>query len=164
MAIVQWMPERVPHDINGRAAELSLFAPCSPAKKITLISDTSDYVICVVLKQEGPQVICISRMLNKVERGYFQWRKEALSVLRAVRRLHKYIFRTALTIVNDHPALQFLFDSVESVARSTAVMIRHWSIALAAYYYHIHRRPGRKDWRTHTEIHYCPMIVSLFKG
>ncbi|VDP40334.1 unnamed protein product [Echinostoma caproni] len=65
-----------------------VLASFSPTKHLTLITDASDVGIGAVLEQNGCPIVCISRLLNKAERGYPQTQKEALAAYWAVRRLH----------------------------------------------------------------------------
>ncbi|VDP65681.1 unnamed protein product [Echinostoma caproni] len=73
-----------------------VLAPFSPSKPTILITEASDVGIGAELEQEGCPVICISRLLNAVEKGYSQTQEEALAVFWAFRRLHKYFLNCGL--------------------------------------------------------------------
>jgi hypothetical protein len=140
-----WTPEceRSIRELIHCITERPCLAPFSPQQPIVVTTDASEFGIGATLEQNGHPVICISRLLNKAERGYSQTQKEALGVFWAVKRLHKYLFGMRFTIITDHQALQYLLDPGKSVAKSTAAMVQRWSIALAAYDYNIQHRPGK---------------------
>ncbi len=58
------------------------------------ITDASYLGLWDVVEQEGRPVICLSRRLSKAEQGYALTMLEALTVVWAVKRLHKYLFNT----------------------------------------------------------------------
>ncbi|VDP91295.1 unnamed protein product [Echinostoma caproni] len=94
--------------ITGRP----VLASFCPTKHPTLITDALDVGIGAVLERNGCPIVCISRLLNKGERGYSQTQNEALAVYWAVRCLHKYLFGLCFTMVTDHQALKYLFISL----------------------------------------------------
>ena len=109
-----------------------------------VITDASAADIKAVWEQEGRPVLCVSRRLSKAEQGYSQTHREALGVYWAIMRLHEYLFGAKLTVITDHEALNFVYDSQKSLARSSAAMVQRWSIALSAYDYDIVHRSAKQ--------------------
>nr|CAH8830390.1 unnamed protein product [Trichobilharzia regenti]CAH8830393.1 unnamed protein product [Trichobilharzia regenti] len=99
--------------------------------------------IAAVLEQNGQPVICISRRLSKSEQGYSKTQKEALAVVWAMRRLHKYLFGTKFHIVIDHQALKFIYNPEKSLNKSSAAMVQRWSLELSAYDYTTENRSAK---------------------
>ena len=121
----------------------TVLRPFSPKLHSTIITDASPCGIGAISEQEGRPVICVSCRLSKAEHSYSQTHREALTVYRAVKRLHKYVFGTKFTIVTDHKALKFIYDSLKSLSRSSVSMVQRYSIALSAYDYNIVHRNAK---------------------
>ncbi|VDO64911.1 unnamed protein product [Schistosoma curassoni] len=58
----------------------------------------------------------VSRKLTVTELGYSQTQREALTMFRAVKRIHKYLFEKKFTIVTDHKALKFIHCPEKSIS------------------------------------------------
>ena len=112
--------------------------------KTELVVDASEYAIGAVLEQQGHPIICISRRLSKAERNYSQTQREALAVIWAVKRLHKYLFGNKFHLVTDHKALEFIMRPDSSLSKCTSAMLQRWAISLASYDYTIQYRPGKQ--------------------
>ena len=108
-----------------------------------LIVDASERAVGAVLEQRGHPVLCISRRLSKSEINYSQTQEEALAIVWAVRRLHKYLFGAKFKIISDHQALQHIFNPDSSVGKTTSAMLQRWSLELSAYQYEIEHRAGK---------------------
>ena len=108
-----------------------------------VVVDASEVAIGAVLEQLGHPVLCVSRQLSAAERNYSQTQREALAVVWAVRRLHKYLYGSKFRIVTDHKALEFIFKPSTSLGKTTSAMLQRWAIELAAYNYEIQHRPGK---------------------
>ncbi|VDP77747.1 unnamed protein product [Echinostoma caproni] len=98
--------EQILLEIIQIIADRPVLASFSPTKHPTLITDASDVGTVTVPGMDGRPLVCISRLLNTVGRGYSQTQKEALAAYWAVQRLHKYLFGLRFTTVTDHQALQ----------------------------------------------------------
>ena len=62
---------------------------------------------------ENPQwhpIGCSSRTLRDYEKRYVQIEKKTLSIVFGVERLHEYLYRRKLTIINDHQPLKSIFS------------------------------------------------------
>ncbi|VDP86847.1 unnamed protein product [Echinostoma caproni] len=84
--------EQILREIIQMITDRPVLASFSLTKHPNLITDTSDVGIGAVLEQNGCPIGCISRLLNRAERGYSQTQKGALAVYWVVRRLGKYLF------------------------------------------------------------------------
>ena len=109
-----------------------------------LVVDASEDAIGAVLEQRGHPVICISRRLSQAERNYSQTQREALAVVWAVKRLHKYLFAVKFRLITDHKALEYIMKPEASLAKTTSAMLQRWAIFLSAYSYDIQYRPGKQ--------------------
>ena len=65
-------------------------------------------------QQERP-IVYISRTLTPAEKNYSQLEKEALAIIFAVRKFHKYIYGRHFVVESDHRPLSFLFDEKKRV-------------------------------------------------
>lgn len=108
-----------------------------------LYVDASELAVGAVLEQDGHPIICISRSLSSSERNYAQTQREALAVIWAVKRLHKFLFGHHFHIYTDHEALKYIFNPSASVGKVTTAMLHRWAIELSAYSYTIHHKPGK---------------------
>ena len=77
-------------------------------------SKASDYALGAALEQSEQPVIFITRKLSKAERGYSQTQKEALAVVWAVKKLHKYLYGSHFTIIT---AITTKLSSIFSIRR-----------------------------------------------
>ena len=66
------------------------------------------------MEQEGKSVLLISKTLAKAERNYSD--REALAIMYAVKRLHKYLYGPPFTIVTEHKPLEYTFKPSETKA------------------------------------------------
>ena len=112
-------------------------------KRSEVVVDASETTIGAVLEQESHPVVCISRRLSKAEVNYSQTQREALAIVWAVRRLHKYLFGSTFLLVTDHKALKYIFQPESSLAKTTTAMLQRWAIELSAYSYEIQHRSGK---------------------
>jgi len=116
--------------------------PFSLSSCSQLKCDASPTGLGAVLQQNGHPVIYISRKLTPTEQGYSQTDREALAIIWAVKRLHKFIFGHHFEIVTDHRALKYIFDSHKSVSVVQAARLQRWALTLSAYDYTIINRPA----------------------
>ena len=111
--------------------------------KSEVVVDASEFAIGAVLEQNQHPVLCVSRQLSPAECNYSQTQREALAVVWAVRRLHKYLYGSTFRIVTDHKALEYIFQPSASLNKTTSAMLQRWAIELAAYSYEIQHRAGK---------------------
>lgn len=96
--------------INSKA--LAHFCPNSP---IIVTTDASPYGVGSILSQiingEERIIMCSSSTLNKSEQNYAHIQKEALAVVVAVRKFHKYLYGRCFTLVCDSKPIKHIFDA-----------------------------------------------------
>ena len=110
--------------------------------KSTVTVDASKIAIGAVLEQENHPILFISRKLSQSEIGYSQTMKEALAIIWAVKRLHKYVYGTMFDIVTDHKALKFIFSPTRITNSNSLSMLSRWAISLSIYNYNIIFKKG----------------------
>ena len=78
-----------------------------------------------------------SRSLNKAEKNYGQIEKEALSLVWAVKKFHRYIFARKFELVTDHKPLKFLLGEHKQIPEMGVSRIQRWGVLLASYQYNL---------------------------
>jgi len=115
-----------------------------PKASSTLTVDSSSFGLGAVLEQGGKPVIFISRKLNVAESHYSQTQKEALAVVWAVKRLHKFLYGKPFAIVTDHKALTYIFNPDKGINGTTTSMLTRWACTLSQYQYTIQHKAGKE--------------------
>ena len=86
----------------------------------------------------------ISRTLKPAERNYSQIEKEALGIVWAVRRFHRYLYAREFILCTDHKPLEMIFDPFKSLSEVVSTRIQRWGIFLTSYRYTVQFRPTTK--------------------
>jgi hypothetical protein len=86
-----------------------------------------------------------SRSLSTAEKNYSALDREALAVMFAVRKFHRYLMGRKFSIVTDHKPLIFLFSEVKSTPQMSSARRLRWSLELGAYDYQIVFRSGKEN-------------------
>lgn len=118
-----------------------------PKKPIVIHCDASPYGLGAILShivdgQDRP-VLFTSCTLTKAQQNYAQLHREALAIVFAVKKFHKYIFGQKFTIYSDHQPLQEIFNEKKNTPIA-AGRLQRWSIFLAMYNYQIEYKKGSK--------------------
>lgn len=117
------------------------------ARPIVIHCDASPYGLGAILShvidgQDRP-VLFISCTLTTAQQNYAQLHREALAIVFAVKKFHKYIFGKKFTIYSDHRPLQDIFNEKKSMPIA-AERLQRWAIFLAMYQYKIEYKKGSR--------------------
>ncbi|XP_065084064.1 uncharacterized protein K02A2.6-like [Ochlerotatus camptorhynchus] len=74
-----------------------------------------------------------SRSLTPAEKGYGQPQKEALALIYAVTKFHKYLLWRRFTLLTDHKPLLSIFGSKKGIPLHTANRLQRWALMLLNY-------------------------------
>lgn len=90
-----------------------------PMKQIVIHCDASPYGLGAILShiidgQDRP-VLFTSCTLTKAQQNYAHLHREALAIVFAVKKIHKYIFGKKFVIYSDHQPLQEIFNEKKSM-------------------------------------------------
>ena len=86
----------------------------------------------------------ISRTLSSAEKHYSQLEKEALAIIFAVKKLHRYLLGRHFTIESDHQPLKTLLGETCKIPHMASSRIIRWAITLSAYRYSFRYKEGKK--------------------
>ena len=103
-------------------------------KPLILACDASDYGIGAVLshmvKNEDRPIAYISRTLSSAEKHYSQLKKEALAIIFAIKKFHKYLQWLHFIIESDHKPLKTLFGETKRIPQMAFSRIQCWAHSL----------------------------------
>ena len=120
----------------------------NPELPLKIDTDASKYGIGAVISHETKEgerpVEFASRTLSAAERNYSQIEKEALAIVWAVKKFHRYIYAREFKLVTDHKPLVFLFGEHKDIPEMGASRIQRWAMVLASYNYRIEFRRTKK--------------------
>lgn len=92
-----------------------------PNKPLAIYCDASPYGISAILSHiiDGVDrpIMFTSSTLTSAQKNYSQLHREALAIVFAVKRFHKYIFGKSFIIYSDHQPLREIFNQ-KKVRRS----------------------------------------------
>ena len=104
----------------------------NPELPLKIDTDASKYGIGAVISHETKEgerpVEFASRTLSSAERNYSQIEKEALAIVWAVKKFHRYIYAREFKLVTDHKPLVFLFGEHKDIPEMGASRIQRWAM------------------------------------
>ena len=120
-----------------------------PDMPLRLDTDSSSYGLGAVISHVDSHGVdrpieFISRTLTSAERNYAQIEKEALSIVWAVKRFHKYLYARPFHLLTDHQPLQFLFSPNKGIPEMCSSRVQRWALTLSSYNYTVEYRSTLK--------------------
>ena len=120
-----------------------------PKKEIYVATDASGLGLGAVLlhKEENGQLKAVShasRTLLPAEKNYSQIEKEALGIIFAVKKYHKYLHGRSFVLQTDHRPLLSIFGSKKGIPTHTANRLQRWATILLNYTFKMEFLPSKK--------------------
>ena len=128
-----------------------VLAHYSPTAPLLIAVDASSFGVGAVLShimKEGKTnverpIMFASRTLSKAERSYSQLDREALAIMFAIRKFHRYILCRKFTIVIDHLPLVGIFKPNAPIPDFVPPRRLRWILTVACYDCNIVYKPGK---------------------
>ena len=95
----------------------------------------------VIVGQERP-VAYASRTLALAELNYAQIEWEALAIVLAVRKFHRYLYGCQFKLITDHRPLYKFLGSNQGVPSLAVAQMQRWGLILSAYQYVLEYTPA----------------------
>ncbi|CAH8528184.1 unnamed protein product [Schistosoma rodhaini] len=116
-----------------------------PSLPIVVAADASAFGLGAVISHQFPDatekaIMHASRTLTPAEKKYGQIEKEALALVFAVRRFHKFLYGRRFTLLTDHKPLLAIFGSKSGVPAHSANRLQRWALILLGYDFDIQYR------------------------
>ena len=80
------------------------------------------------------------RALTQAEKNCGQIEKEALALVFAVRKFHRFVYGRRFTLLTDHKPLLSVFGSKKGISAHAANRLQRWELILLAYDFEIEYR------------------------
>ena len=75
--------------------------------------------------------------LSDAEKGYLQLKKEALSIVRGVKKFQYYLEGRPFTLLTDHKPLTTIFHPHKGISATASARIQRWVLFLSGFSYQI---------------------------
>lgn len=135
------------HTLRAAFTKAPLLAHFDVLKKCRLETDASDYAIAAVLSQANSEghwhpIAFYSRKLIPAEVNYDTHDKELLAIVESIKHWRHYLegAEHAFEVLTDHSNLVGFYKQKALNGRQA-----RWAIALSAYDFTIHHRPGKSN-------------------
>ena len=122
-----------------------------PTKSLVVAADACSTGIGAVLLQRSPDgseraVYHMSQSLTNAQRNYSQLEKEALALVSAVERFHRFIWGRRFILQTDHKLLVALLqtEGTKGLKPTTAARLKRWALRLLGYDFNIEYVPPRE--------------------
>lgn len=103
----------------------NLLVHFDPNKPIVIACDASPYgvgaILSVVVDGQERPCYMVSSTLSKAEKNYSQIHREALAVVFAIRRFHKFVYGYSFTVYTDHQPLEKLLGDQKALSNIVSV-------------------------------------------
>ena len=140
--------EKVFRECKKLLVHHDLLEPYDVSKEIVVISDSSAYgvgaVLCHVVNGVEKPVFYISSTLSQAERNYPNLHREALAVVFALTKFHKYIYGRKFKLVTDNKPLATIFNLEKGVPSVIAARLQKYAYIISIYNFKIEYRKGKK--------------------
>lgn len=126
----------------------ALLVHYNPNKPVVLACDASPWAVGGILShvnEDGSTlpIAYFSQTLSAPERNYSQMDREALAIIKGVKKFHNYLYGRYFQIFTDHrPLLGLLGENCPTPVLSSPRMVR-WALFLSNYTYTLVHQPGR---------------------
>lgn len=131
--------------VKAQLLQGPLLVHFDPTKPITLVCDASPYGVGAVLNIEidGVERPCymMSSTLTAAERNYAQLHREALAIVAAVKKFHKFLYGQKVTVYTDCKSLESLLSGGKNLGTVINSRFLRWIIFLQNYDLEIKFRP-----------------------
>lgn len=118
------------------------------SKPLTIVTDACEYgvgaVLNIIVNNEERPVFMASATLSPAERNYSQLHREALAVIYAVKKFHKFIFGHKVTIYSDCKALESILTGKKYLGHVINSRFLRWILFLQNYDIEVRFRPSGK--------------------
>lgn len=113
-----------------------------PSLPITVSADASGYGLGAVIMHNFPDgsvkaIQHAARSLSETEKKYAQIEKEALALVFAVRKFHKFIYGRKFVLNTDHKPLITIFKPGNGISAHSANRLQRWGLVLVNYDFEI---------------------------
>lgn len=131
-----------------------VLAHFDPTKKIVLATDACNTAVAGVLfhkYEDGSEkpIAFVSRALNKSEKNYSTFEKEALAIIFSVTKLKEYLLGNRFTLQTDHKPLITIFGENKGIPVMAAARIQRWAFLLSGFNYIIEYVKGDSNKADH---------------
>ncbi|KAE8739254.1 hypothetical protein FOCC_FOCC015252 [Frankliniella occidentalis] len=116
----------------------------NPELPIVVLSDASPdglgAILCHKVGNTERPVAFASCALTPCQQNYAQIDREALGIMFAINKFHKFIWGRQFTLVTDNAPLRHILSPDKSIPVLSAQRLQHWSYILQAYNFKIEQR------------------------
>ncbi|XP_026320398.1 uncharacterized protein K02A2.6-like [Hyposmocoma kahamanoa] len=144
-------------DLHQQSFELSkqkllnsdILVHYDPSLPLVLFTDASPVglgaVLCHAIKKGNNKLMekpiaFASCSLTKVQQNYSQLDREALGIIYAVTKFHKYLWGRQFTLITDNAPIRHIFHPSKNVPTLATHRLQHWALILSSYNYDIQHR------------------------
>lgn len=123
-----------------------VLAHYDPSKELVVLCDASSYglgaVLCIKENNVERPVIFLSSTLSDAEKKYPNIHREALCMVFATKRFHKYIYGHKFSIITDCRPLVSIFNFKKGIPPLIAGRLQRYAYSLSIYDFEIKYRKG----------------------